>query len=130
MKRLRILISTGITIAIFIIILSKIDVDELKYHFLHINIGYFLISMVLFLPIVFTNAERWRIIISKSCNINRKEAIKLTLSGLTFSAITPSRLGDLTKAYFIKDYLNLKRGIGSVFFPKKVWTSFLFVCFH
>lgn len=120
MKRLRTLISIGITIAIFIIIFGKIDVNELKYHFLHINIRYFLISMILFLPIVFTNAERWRIILSKSCNINRKEAIKLTLSGLTFSAITPSRLGDLTKAYFIKDHLNLKRGFGSVFFEKSM----------
>ena len=76
--------------------------------------------MIIFPPIVFTSAERWRIIISKSCNINRKEAIKLTLSGLTFSAITPSRLGDLTKAYFIKDHLNLKRGFGSIFFEKSM----------
>jgi len=116
----RTLVSIGITAAVFVVILIKIDVNELKYYFQHINLMYFFISIILFFPIIFTNAERWRIIISKEYNIRRREAIKLTLVGLTFSAITPSKLGDLTKAYFIKDHLNLKRGIASIFFEKSL----------
>lgn len=123
------LASLAVTALIFFVILSNIDTAQLGSLFLNINLPIFILSMLLLVPAIFLNSYRWKLIIKQSCFITTKKALRLTLMGLTFSSVTPSRIGDLTKAHYLKKegLLNLKKGVSSVFLEKAL--DFLTLCF-
>lgn len=70
-------------------------------------------------------------IISHNCSLSFLEAVKVTLAGGTFNSLVPSKLGDLSRAYFLKQEgkLNLKRGLNSIFLEKLLNFSTLCLLF-
>lgn len=111
-------ISILITVLIFVVIFRNINTLQFRDYLINMNIPYFLFSMFLFIPIIVLWGERWRIIIHKYCKIDLKESIKLIMSCGSLNSITPSKIGDFGKAYFLKKELGLRKGVGAVIFEK------------
>ena len=74
--------------------------------------------MLIFIPNILIKAERWKIMLSQSYDLERKESIRLTLSANTFNIFTPSKLGEFTKAYFLRTDLRLGKGFSSILFER------------
>ncbi|MFQ6010364.1 MAG: lysylphosphatidylglycerol synthase transmembrane domain-containing protein [Candidatus Aenigmatarchaeota archaeon] len=109
-----------ITVIIISFILSRINLQSLYFHFSTMNIFILLVSLLLFVPITLIKSERWRYIIREYCKISSKKALKITFLGASFMVITPSQLGDMVKADFLKreGSMPLRRGVPSIFFEK------------
>ncbi len=114
------LISAVVTVAIFVIILRNVDIQQLKQHFINIDLFYLTLAMLMFIPTTLVTVERWRMMIKKYCKIKRWGATKIFLAAGALNSVTPSKLGDFAKAYFLKKEgkLDLKRGISSILLEK------------
>lgn len=120
MKKIKKILSIVVTVAVFIIILMNIDIQQLGHYLLNINLFFFAVSMLFFIPSTLIGAERWRILIKKDSVISLWGSIKLTMGAGSLNVVTPSKIGDFARAYFMKKQgeLGLKRGISVVVFEK------------
>jgi len=118
--RCRILLSLLITVLIFVIIFIRIDITSFASYMLAINPFILSISMLFIVFTITLNGIRWKYLIRQKYNIGIMKSIKLTLLGFSFNIITPSRLGDFTKAHYLKkeNLLDLKSGNSSIIFEK------------
>lgn len=94
---------------IFIYILSRIDyqilfkeIKSLKWYFL-------MLTLVIMVAEVIFRSLRWRVVlISLGLKISKPKALSFYWLGTFFSMITPGRVGELIKVYFLK-----KRGLSA-----------------
>lgn len=90
-------------ILLFVFILSKLD---FKYYLFNLpQINWFFLSFCL--PLIFINlllnVFRWQLILKKQGIIYKiSKTFNLYLAGLYMGSVTPGRLGELGKAYYIK----------------------------
>ena len=127
--RYKLLLSLIVTILIFVFIFIRIDMGSFTGYLLTINPIIFVIAMLFTALTVTLNGIRWKYLISKHCEIGVWKSIKLTLLGLSFNIVTPSRLGDFTKAHYLKKdrLMDFKSGSSSIVFEKGLDTLCLSV---
>ena len=104
-----------ITIAIFYLIFSKVNLFSVIEVFKNSKKIYLLTGIVLslFLPAVM--AERWKIILRQiKCKISFKESFNIIISVWPINVILPSKAGDLIKAYILKDKLRASKTTGTI----------------
>lgn len=117
MKRL---IALAVTLIIFGVILANIDRAALWANLADTRLGPFAVAMVLFIPQNFIMAYRWKLMAGNFIPMSWGRSIGLILAGQTMNVLLPSKLGDLTKAYFLKraGALDLARSTNLVVFEK------------
>jgi uncharacterized protein (TIRG00374 family) len=73
-----------------------------------------------FVPQVLVTAVRWRWMVWDVCPMSFRESTRLTLAGKALNALVPSKLGETSKAYFLKTRagLELPKGIALVLLEK------------
>lgn len=117
MKRsiLRTIFVSTITLAIFYVIFRKID------FFAVINVlsraNPIWLALVIFLSFfgIAIIAKRWQILLKMmEYNFQYKECFNLVMGALPLTSITPSKSGDLIKAYYLKGKVPASRTIGAV----------------
>ena len=119
-----------LTVVIFIIILLNINIKEFLNYFYELNLLFFMISFLFYFPLYLIISERWREIVRKDCKISLRESIKMCLAGVSLNSFVPSKLGEFSKAYFLrKKRLTLKRGVNFVMFEKILDIFFLCMFF-
>ena len=105
----------SITIAIFYLIFTKIDFYSVIDVLSHANIFYLLIALLLLFVIILITAKRWQTILETiGYNFRYKECFNLIMAALPLTSITPSKSGDVIKAYYLKDKVPASKTIGSV----------------
>lgn len=114
-----------LTVVILVVIYSRMNLRELGGHFLNLKLFYFSISLIIFIPIVFISGYRWKLMLIQDYDIPLMLSLKLFLAGTSINSIVPSKLGDMTKAYFIKDKIDPKRAFNSVLIEKVLDVSSL-----
>jgi len=106
--------------AIFIYILFQIDFGLIKKELLNVNI-YFLFLAVFFMIIqVILRSLRWQVVL-KGVGIKLKATTSINLYwlGIFVGVITPGRIGELAKVYFLKNRgENVFRSFFSVLFDR------------
>lgn len=107
-----------LTMIILIIIYSRIDLRKFGEYFLNLNWIYFFISLTFFVPCTLISAYRWKLMLKQDCDIPLGLSLKLFLAGSSVNSIVPSKLGDMTKAYFIRDRIDPKRAFNTVLVEK------------
>ncbi len=90
--------------AVFVYILSQINFGLLKEELLTLNI-YFLVLAAFFSIIqIITRSLKWRAILSGlGIELSRTSSISLYWLGTFIGVVTPGRLGELAKVYFLKN---------------------------
>ncbi|MCX6796329.1 MAG: lysylphosphatidylglycerol synthase transmembrane domain-containing protein, partial [Candidatus Falkowbacteria bacterium] len=90
-------------IFLFLYILSRINFSDFFNKLPQINLWLILLLPPLIIIINLIKAWRWRIMLSRQ-NINYPftQIILIYLSGIFFGAITPGRIGELGRLYYLK----------------------------
>ncbi len=111
-----------LSILIMVVILSRINLQELKNYVRLMDPAMLLLAVFLFIPQILITSFRWKRMIARKVNISLWESIKLILAGNALNILLPSRMGDLSKAYFLKKEgkLEIKRGTNIVLFEKYI----------
>ena len=114
-KILKAVAVVSITIAIFYFIFTKIDFYSVLEILSHANIFYLLIALLLLVVGVLIIAKRWQIILeTMGYNFRYKECFNLIMAAFPLTSITPSKSGDIIKAYYLKDKIPASKTVGSV----------------
>jgi len=104
-----------ITIAIFYLLFTKIDFYSVVDVLSHTNLFYLLIALLLLFVIILITAKRWQTILeTMGYNFQYKECFNLIMAAFPLTSITPSKSGDIVKAYYLKDDIPASKTVGSV----------------
>jgi uncharacterized protein (TIRG00374 family) len=131
MKRFKQLISIAFSVIILSILYSKLDVQELVQVVRNCDLFWMVISLGLLIPMMFFTAWRLQQLAPPSVTLSLSEATRLTLVANTLNMVLPSKMGDIVKAYFMRDrgYLSGSLSLSIVIFEKACdMLSLLFWC--
>jgi uncharacterized protein (TIRG00374 family) len=108
------------TLLILVLLYTQIDLQALGQHLSHMSIASFLLALSFFIPQLFVTTLRWRYMVQDICPMGTLEAAQLILAGKALNAFVPSKLGEMSKAYFLKthSHLPLPHGIALVLLEK------------
>jgi conserved hypothetical protein len=91
-------------IVLFLIILTRINLGDLYTVFTTMNLYFLGLALLVNFIAVFMKAEKWRIIVNSiKGEFSLLASVKAFLVGFSFSTITPAKLGDFIKVFYIKD---------------------------
>ena len=113
-------ISLAISVAILLIIYSKIDINGLGKVFSNSNMFWMAISLAMVIPITITTSWRLQQLMPREGKLDFIEANRLILGASVLNMILPSKMGDIAKAYFMRDrgHLNGSLALSLVVFEK------------
>lgn len=114
-KITKFLIFAAVTLFIFYLIFQKIDYIILKETFLNINLFYLVTAFLILLLAIIVSAKKWQSVLNIiGYHLSFKESFKIIMASFPLSTVTPSKSGDLIRAYYLKDSLSPTRTIGAV----------------
>lgn len=100
MKRL---ISIAVSTAILLIIYSKINFQDLIAVFRNCDLWWMVISLGMVIPITMFTSWRLQQLMPRGTSLGFIEANRLILGASVLNMVLPSKMGDIAKAYFMKD---------------------------
>lgn len=119
----------SITLIIFYLIFTKIDFYSVVEVLSHANLFYLFIALLLLFAIILIIAKRWQTILeTMGYNFQYKECFNLIMGALPLTSITPSKSGDVVKAYYLKDQIPMSKTVGSVL-TERVFDVFTLILF-
>jgi len=126
MKLLKLLPLVGILILAFI--LTRIDLYQVWGIISSANIFYLSLAMLMLLPLLAIKALKWKLLI-KSFDVNHPlgNLMKYWTIGFSISMVTPARLGDVSRAYYLKEKLSLGKSITTVIIDRVIDVFILFM---
>lgn len=102
-----------IGIVILVIVLLRIDVQEITAYFSKINFKFFLILNLLVLPTLFLKSYRWRLILRlQGIDYSIGDSFLSYLACFYAGLVTPGRIGEAAKALYLKKEKGIPMGIG------------------
>jgi len=105
-----------IGILLFIFILTRIDLSSLFEIFLSINLFFLCCALIVNGIAIVVKSFKWKLIVSTlKKEISLSLSIRAFLIGFSFSVLTPAKLGDFVRAFYIRDeQCNLGKALSSV----------------
>lgn len=105
-----------------VVIFFRIDIHAFIDHLKNVDVELFVLALLFFVPQVVISAERWRLLIKRKARISFWESVKLVLASNALNILLPSRVGDLSKGYFVRSHgeLDIRRGMNLVIFEKYI----------
>lgn len=90
-------------IFLFLIILSRTNVGEIFRNFRNIKLLYLVISLGLIIPMLINKSLCWNYIKRKQgIKYSLKDSFLMYCSGLYIGILTPGRIGEISKAFYLK----------------------------
>ncbi len=90
-------------IALFMYIIINLDMMKILDLLGRMRMDYVLLSIALLVPVMLLRGEKWRMIIkSYGIEYDLLRSTKAWISGFFIGIITPGRIGDLSRAYYLK----------------------------
>jgi len=97
------LVSVAISLAILAIIYWRIDVGGLIAALGASDLLWLTLGLLALAPITLVTAWRFTHLVPDSAHIGLGEAVRLTLAASSLNLVLPSKMGDLAKAWFIRE---------------------------
>lgn len=107
MKNLKRLISIVVSVAILVILYSRIDIQGLLDVFRTCDRLWMPVSLGMVVPITFFTGWRLKQLMPPHAHLGLWEANKLILAASVLNMVLPSKMGDIAKAYFMRERGNL-----------------------
>jgi len=93
-----------IGIILFIVILTRIDIASLLSVFASINPLLLLAALVVNTIAVIVKSYKWKIIVSTvNSRFSLSDSVRGFLVGFSFSVLTPAKLGDFIRAFYVRN---------------------------
>jgi uncharacterized protein (TIRG00374 family) len=124
-------VSIAVSVLILSIIYSKIDLQGLVAVFHNCDRLWMLISLLMVVPLTMFTAWRLQQLMPQGTALSFTEANRLILAASVLNMVLPSKMGDIAKAYFMKDrgHLTGSLALSLVVFEKACdLLSLLFWC--
>jgi len=104
------------------VIFMRIDLGKFQGYFSRMSIGLCILAILFFIPQVLITAYRWQYMIRRHTPMALGESVRLILSCCALNILLPSRIGDLSKAYFVgrEGKVAYQRATNVVFFEKYI----------
>jgi glycosyltransferase 2 family protein len=117
-----------IGLALFVIILSRIDLGALFSILSHTNILFLGLALLVNFLAIGLKSLKWNIIVnSVKPDFSLRDSIKAFFVGFSFSTITPAKLGDFVRVLYIKDdRCSLGKSISTVVIDRLIDIILLF----
>ncbi len=96
-------VSIGVSVLILSIIYSKINLQALVEVLQNCDRNWMIISLAMVFPITMFTAWRLQQLIPQGTHLSFSEANRLILAASVLNMVLPSKMGDIAKAYFMKD---------------------------
>jgi glycosyltransferase 2 family protein len=96
-------ISIAVSVAILLIIYSKIDFQGLIQVFQNCDRLWMAVSLGMVIPITLVTSWRLQQLMPKGTSLGFIEANRLILGASVLNMVLPSKMGDIVKAYFMRD---------------------------
>ncbi len=126
MKKSKLLPIIGIIL--FLYILSKVDVNKVIQGFGRIDVVWFGLTMAVFGVQHIIKAIRWKLLIdSYGINYPLLQSLKGWLIGYSLSLITPGKIGDFARAYYLKDKMETGKSLTTVMADRVIDIFVLFI---
>jgi len=108
-----------ITVLIFYLIFQQVSIQDLILTLKNANFFYFGVSLLpLTLSLYFTT-RRWQMLLSAmGFAVPLRKCFKVLMATYPFTVITPSKAGDLVRAYYLRDEIPVTLTVGSVLTEK------------
>ncbi|MDD2753508.1 MAG: lysylphosphatidylglycerol synthase transmembrane domain-containing protein [Candidatus Portnoybacteria bacterium] len=109
-----------IGLAIFVWVMKDINFAELVKIIPNINIWYYILALVLYLPVALLKSYRWKKILEiQGIVYSFKDAFYIYNSSLLLGLVTPGRIGDASKVLYLKkDNRSFGQAVFGVLFDK------------
>lgn len=109
-----------LSILMMVFVFSRFNFSEFQGYLSQIDYLIFALAVLFFIPQVALSAYRWQVMMKKRANLTFWTSIKLILAASAINILIPSRVGDLSKAYFggRGGSFDMKRGMNVVLFEK------------
>ncbi|MDY6934526.1 MAG: lysylphosphatidylglycerol synthase transmembrane domain-containing protein [Spirochaetota bacterium] len=104
-------------IVIFIFIVNQIDFSKSINILQKISFNYLILAILLNIPMILIKAYRWKMMLSnQNIYYSSFSSIIVYASSIFIGIVTPGRIGEFVKAYFLKNDLNISisKGMSSV----------------
>lgn len=117
-----------IGIVIFLYLLLTIDLPKVAETILRINLLFFSVAILITAVDIILKAFKWQLIFT-SYNVSAPYSrfLKSWIVGLSLSLITPGKLGDFAKAYYLKDKAPLGKSLTTVMADRIIDLLTLFI---
>jgi uncharacterized membrane protein YbhN (UPF0104 family) len=99
--RLRFLLRVAVSLLLLSVIVWRVGVPRLLSALQTVSLGWVLAALVLGIPRLGAKLVRWRTLISGAAPIGWRVALRSMLIGIAGGMVTPSRLGQVSAAFFI-----------------------------
>lgn len=105
----------AITLGIFYAIFTKIDILSVVDVLKRSSLLYLLIALLLLFAIVLIGTKRWQKILEAiGYSLSYKECLYVLMGAAPSSMVTPSKSGDVIRAYYLKGKIPASKTVGSV----------------
>lgn len=117
-----------IGIVIFLCILWSMDLQKVWASIQNINFAILFLAILVTVPVVLLKSLKWNIL-ARSCNINQSfsKSVSGWLVGFSIGIITPGRIGDLSRACYLKGRAGLGTGLTTVVVDRLIDVIVLFI---
>jgi uncharacterized protein (TIRG00374 family) len=117
-----------IGIVIFIVVLLNVNLSEIANSIMDVSPVFLILAITLHIPIVLLKAGKWKIIThTYERAASFPVCVHAWLVGFVIGIVTPGRLGEITKVYYIKERMSLGRGIATVVIDRIIDILVLFI---
>ena len=82
-------------------IIIEIDYKKLLLYIRTMELHFFLIAIVAFSAGMFFNIAKWRFMLSRHIPVSFRDAARSMMGGYTLSLLTPARLGEVGRCFFV-----------------------------
>jgi len=94
----------GIALLVMIMLIRKVQLNEILIAFKSAKLYCIFIALLLLIPNIYLQFYKWRYLVRLlKPQVTNREVFQSLLAGFTFGFVTPGRLGEFGRAFFIKD---------------------------
>jgi len=108
------ILKIAVSLLLIYFIFKKIGTKELADALSGFKYIYLLPVLMLFVLLVFIRSYKWYYLLNKKFNVDLKTSAKSLLSGMVLGLLTPGRIGELSRAVFLKKIKNKIKIVGLV----------------
>lgn len=103
------LVRVAIGIGIIVFLFYKIGVTEIQNVIASANVPLLVLALAITLPTLFVKFARWKLVLNlMGAKLPFFSLAKIYLTGIFLGSVTPSKIGDLLKFYFLSKIHNMK----------------------
>jgi uncharacterized protein (TIRG00374 family) len=109
-----------ISLLVLFLLYWKVDRHALVQNLLHMNWRWFSLALFMFIPQIIAISWRWKRMAGALTPVSIKQSVTLVLASQTLNLVLPSKMGDLSKGYFLarSGAVDLATGMSVVIFEK------------